>query len=86
MKVLVIGGSGNISPAIVDELINMGHEVSFFNRGHHFVPEVRRITGDRTDIPGFIAEMMNQEFKEFQKHPRYGHQGCFSIEKWSNYI
>ena len=35
MKVLVIGGTGNISRRIVSALLNRNHQVTIFNRGQH---------------------------------------------------
>lgn len=62
MKVLLIGGSGNISPAIAAELIQMGHEVTVFNRGNHHVEGVSQIIGDRTCSESFVAEMKKHDF------------------------
>lgn len=62
MKVLLIGGSGNISPAIAAELLKMGHEVTVFNRGNHHVDGVKQIIGDRTNSEEFVAEMKKYEF------------------------
>ena len=50
MKVLVIGGTGNISRGIVAALQNQNHEVTLFNRGKHPDPptsDIRVIHGDR---------------------------------------
>lgn len=33
MKVLVIGGTNFIDPYVVRQLVEMGHEVTVFNRG-----------------------------------------------------
>ena len=62
MKVLLIGGSGNISPAIAAELLRMGAEVTVFNRGHHAVPGTSQITGDRYDTQDFLAKVAGHEF------------------------
>ena len=35
MKVLIIGGTGNISRGIVAALLQRNHEVVMFNRGQH---------------------------------------------------
>ena len=35
MKVLIIGGTGNISRGIVGALLKRNHEVVMFNRGQH---------------------------------------------------
>jgi nucleoside-diphosphate-sugar epimerase len=52
MRVLVIGGSGNISREIVRALLQHGHEVIVFNRGKHRDPQpegARAVHGDRRD-------------------------------------
>lgn len=62
MNVLLIGGSGNISPAIAAELLKMGHEVTVFNRGHHQVDGTRQIIGDRHHAKAFVEEMRKHAF------------------------
>jgi nucleoside-diphosphate-sugar epimerase len=60
MRVLVIGGTGNISREIVRALMERGHEVSVFNRGRHRDPQpdgVRVIHGDRRERDAFEAAM-----------------------------
>jgi len=52
MRVLYIGGTGEISFDCIHESVRLGHEVSVFNRGHHNagLPDAcRRIPGDVTD-------------------------------------
>ena len=65
MKVLVIGGTGLISTAIVDQLVARGDEVTVFNRGRtpRRIPSgVPVIRGDRWDYPAFEAEMSRHRF------------------------
>ncbi len=62
MKVLLIGGSGNISPAIVRELQKTGHDVTVFNRGHYPVEGTRQIIGDRNQSKAFVEEMRQHTF------------------------
>ena len=62
MNVLLIGGSGNISPAIAAELISTGHDVTVFNRGHHRVEGARQIIGDRYEAKAFVQEMHRHTF------------------------
>ena len=60
MRVLVVGGSGNISTSVVTELRRLGHDVSVVVRGSHrdeLPPEVTRIKADRRDYPAFEALM-----------------------------
>lgn len=52
MRVLYIGGSGEISFSCIHESVRLGHEVAVFNRGHHndgLPAECRFITGDVED-------------------------------------
>lgn len=52
MKVLYIGGTGEISHPCVVETLRAGHEVTVFNRGRTAEPlpdGVRRVTGDMAD-------------------------------------
>jgi 2'-hydroxyisoflavone reductase len=49
-KLLIIGGTGFLGPAIVTTALARGHEVTLFNRGRtrtHLFPEVERIQGNR---------------------------------------
>lgn len=60
MKVLVIGGTGNISRGIVAALLERNHEVVLFNRGQHADPppsDVRVIKGDRQQRDDFEAKV-----------------------------
>jgi len=52
MKILYIGGTGEISFSCVLESLGLGHDVSVFNRGQTEQPlpaSVRQITGDLAD-------------------------------------
>lgn len=58
MRVLVIGGTGLISTAIVNLLLEKGHEPVLFNRGaspSRLRAKVETITGDRQHFDGFSA-------------------------------
>ena len=58
MKVLYIGGTGEISTACVWRSVKVGHEVHVFNRGRTEEPlpaEVRRIVGDIADDAAYEA-------------------------------
>jgi nucleoside-diphosphate-sugar epimerase len=64
MRVMVIGGTGNISREIVRALLERGHEVSVYNRGRHRDPQpegVRVIHGDRKERDAFEAAMRAEE-------------------------
>jgi len=60
MRVLIIGGTGNISTAIAAQLIGRGDQVVLYNRGKtrpQFGGEYQVIAGDRTDHARFEAQM-----------------------------
>ena len=64
MRICVVGGTGNISQAFVNLLLQQGHEVSCFNRGASgSLPEgARLIQGDRTNRADFEARMQAERF------------------------
>lgn len=65
MNVLVLGGTGVISRAIVNRLLEKKHAVTVFNRGIRalsFSEPVRQITGDREDRVDFESRMRRESF------------------------
>jgi len=64
VRVCVVGGTGNISVSIVRLLLELGHEVTVFNRGQRGQPppEVRLICGDRRDREEFERKMQAERF------------------------
>ena len=64
MKVCIVGGTGNISAGIVRLLIEVGHEVTLFNRGKSpgAPPGVKAIHGDRKERASFEAAMQAARF------------------------
>ncbi len=60
MRVLVLGGTGLISTAIVEWLVAKGHTPVLFNRGvspRRFEYDLETIIGNRADFPGFARAM-----------------------------
>ncbi|HLH49666.1 MAG TPA: SDR family oxidoreductase [Roseiarcus sp.] len=58
LKILFVGGAGNISLPCVVEAVAAGHEVSIFNRGAtaaDLPPSVRAIRGDINDAAAYRA-------------------------------
>ena len=58
MHVLIIGGTGNISRAIVQVLLREGHNVTIYNRGQRIdapPSDVEVLLGDRRDRAAFEA-------------------------------
>jgi nucleoside-diphosphate-sugar epimerase len=63
MKVLVIGGTGFLSSAIVSELQAAGHDLTLFTRGERPLPEgLRVIRGDRDDREAFPRHFEGRPF------------------------
>ena len=64
MRIVIIGGTGNISISIVELLLQQGHEVTCYNRGRKGdVPEgARLILGDRKNRTAFEAKMQQEKF------------------------
>ena len=62
MRVLVLGGTGLISTAIVEWLVATGHTPILFNRGlspKRFDYDLETIIGSRADFAGFARTMRN---------------------------
>jgi nucleoside-diphosphate-sugar epimerase len=62
---MVVGGSGNISTAVVSLLVEHGYEVSVFCRGQNFLPphsDARMVKGDRHDREQFIKTMRHGKY------------------------
>ncbi len=62
MRVLVIGGSGNISYAVVQELLSCHHDVAVLNRGNQKIPGVRQLTADRYTEDSFLPAVSGEAF------------------------
>lgn len=64
MRVVIVGGTGNISVSIVRLLLEQGHDVTCFNRGQSgdVLKGARQIIGDRQDRAAFEATMQQEKF------------------------
>ncbi len=64
MRICVVGGSGNISTSIVRLLLDLGHEVTCYNRGQSRpVPQgARLIQGDRMERAAFEKTLQAERF------------------------
>jgi nucleoside-diphosphate-sugar epimerase len=65
MRSLIIGGTRNLGPGIVQALLQQGHSVAVLNRGqtHDDLPEeVERLRGDRTDARQLKLVLAGREF------------------------
>jgi len=64
MRVLYVGGTGEISFACVHESVRLGHDVTVFNRGNHnddLPPSCRLVTGDVHDDEAY-GRLARQNF------------------------
>jgi nucleoside-diphosphate-sugar epimerase len=66
MKILLIGGTGQISTSVTNQLLARGHQIAHLNRGQtsthgEAAANVRRIVGDRKAFPTFEAAMQAGE-------------------------
>ena len=55
LRILILGGTGFIGPAVTRAALARGHKVTFFNRGKtraDLFPEVPRLIGDRDPLKG----------------------------------
>jgi nucleoside-diphosphate-sugar epimerase len=65
MRSLIIGGTRNLGPSIVQALLQQGHQITTFNRGQtqdDLPREIERLHGDRTAPAQFKAALGNREF------------------------
>ncbi len=64
MRVVIIGGTGNISLPMVKLLLQQGHDVTCYNRGKRGeVPDGAKVLiGDRNDYAAYEATMQREQF------------------------
>jgi nucleoside-diphosphate-sugar epimerase len=64
MRIVIVGGTGNISTSLVELLLAQGHEVTCYNRGlKGQVPAgARLLRGDRQQRTDFEATMQREQF------------------------
>lgn len=61
-KILILGGTNFVGPAVVTEALARGHDVTLFNRGMtrpHLFPTVEKLKGDRQPENGDLSTLMN---------------------------
>lgn len=65
MRLLIVGGTGFLSSALVEESLAAGHDVTIVTRGRRsgsVAGDVRRIVADRSDSAAFRVAVQGQEF------------------------
>lgn len=65
MRALIIGGTRNLGPSIVQALLERGGEVTILNRGQtpdDLSPQIRRLRADRSDPAQLKAAIGAQDF------------------------
>lgn len=90
MRSLIIGGTRNLGPSIVQALLQQGHEVSVFNRGQtrdDLPQEVERLRGDRTDPEQLRKTFAGREFDLVVDTTLYtGEEAKAVVEEFANRI
>lgn len=60
-KILILGGTNFVGPAVVEEARARGHEVTLFNRGitrPYLFPDIEKLRGDRQPGGGDLSALM----------------------------
>lgn len=60
-KILILGGTNFVGPAVVNEAMARGHQVTLFNRGMtrpHLFPAVEKLRGNRQPDSGDLSALM----------------------------
>jgi nucleoside-diphosphate-sugar epimerase len=87
MRALIIGGTRNLGPSIVQALLHAGYEVSVFNRGQtpdDLPPQVHRLRGDRTSPAQLSAALGSKSFDFVVDTTLYtGVEAMAAIEQFS---
>ena len=90
MRSLIIGGTRNLGPSIVQALLQEGHEVAVFNRGQtrdDLPEEVERLRGDRTDPEQLKRALGGREFDLVVDTTLYtGAEGEAAVEVFANRV
>src|SRR5258708_7878016 len=90
MRALVIGGTRNLGPSIVQALMKLEYKVSVFNRGHtpdDLPAEVERLRGDRTDPEQLKTALGGREFDVIVDTTIYtGAEADTVVELFSNRV
>jgi nucleoside-diphosphate-sugar epimerase len=90
MRVLFIGGTGNISRACVTEALRRGFDVSVYQRGRSVLglpPEARSIRGDYADPPSTRRTLEGMTFDVVAQFIGYrAEQVAFDVELFSGRV
>ncbi|MBL8160617.1 MAG: NAD-dependent epimerase/dehydratase family protein [Anaerolineae bacterium] len=62
MRIVIIGGTGNISTSVVRLLLGQGHDVTCYNRSGAAPDGARPMQGNRHDRPAYEAAMQAARF------------------------
>ena len=90
MRVLIIGGTRNLGPSIVQALVERGMEVTILNRGQtpdDLSPQIRRLRANRTDSSQLKAALGAHEFEVVIDTTLYtGPEAQASVEVFSGRV
>jgi 2'-hydroxyisoflavone reductase len=83
MRILVLGGTGFVGRAFVEEALAAGHEVTLFNRGRtrpELFPRVERIHGDRgADLTALDGRSWDAVFDPSSYVPRVARMSAEAV-------
>jgi nucleoside-diphosphate-sugar epimerase len=90
MRSLIIGGTRNLGPSIVQALLQQGHRVAVLNRGQtrdDLPEEAERLRGDRTDPVQFKKALRGREFDLVVDTTLYnGEEAKAVVEQFANRV
>jgi len=90
MKILIIGGTRNLGPSLVDRFLERGDSVTMFNRGitsNSLLRDVEHLKGDRTDPEQLRAPVQGRDFDAVVDMTLYkGAEAKAAVEIFSGHI
>jgi len=90
MRALIIGGTRNLGPSIVQAFLERGYDVTVFNRGQtrdELPQQVQRLHGDRSDPAQLQDAVGGQEFEVVVDTTLYtGAEADAAVEVFSDHV
>src|SRR5262249_6586724 len=90
MKILIIGGTRNLGPSLVERFLEHGDSVTMFNRGitsNSLLPDVEHLKGDRTVPEQLRIAVRGRDFDAVVDTTLYkGDEAKAAIEIFSGHV